>query len=105
VNAELAGTAALLDSPLTISAKLDLVERLSERIDAEGDKVPIVGPAFEPLPTDPEQRAQLVALRVRIEDEVDRAATHAFSGAFLVAAAFALASLLPIRLSRGEVEL
>ena len=104
-DAEIAGTAALLDSPLTISAKLDLVDRLTVQIEAEGDKVPIVGPAFEPPPADPEQRAQEAVLRAKIEDEVDRAATHAFSTSFLLSAAFALAALIPIGLAGRRVGL
>ena len=48
--------------------------------------MPVVGPAFEPLPDDPAERAATVALRTSIEDEIDRAATHAFSASFLIAA-------------------
>jgi MFS family permease len=99
------GTAALLDSPLPPSAKLDLAGRISDQIDSEGDKVPNVDPAFDPLPEDPTERAQAVALRDELGDEIDAAATHAFSASFLIAAAFALAALLPIALARGRVEL
>ena len=52
-DAEAAGTAALLDARLTPGAKLELAGRISEQIDAEGDKVPTIAPAFEPLPADP----------------------------------------------------
>ena len=65
----------------------------------------MVGPAFEPLPADPEQRAETIALRTRIEDEVDAAATHAFSASFLIAAVFALAALAPIALARRRIPL
>jgi hypothetical protein len=102
---EQAGTAALLDSPLPPSTKLDLAARIADRIEEEGDKVPVVGPAFEPLPEDPEERAATIDLRTTIEDEIDRAATHAFSRSFLVAALFALAALIPIALSRRRIEL
>jgi MFS family permease len=104
-QAEAAGTAALLDSRLDPGEKLALAERIAARIELEGDKVPSLGPAFEPLPADPEERAATVALRTAIEDEVDRAATHAFSASFLLAAGFALAALLPIALARRRVEL
>ena len=57
------------------------------------------------FPADPAERAATVALRDRIEDEVDAAATHAFSASFLIAAAFALAALIPIALARRRVEL
>ena len=57
------------------------------------------------MPADPAERAETVALRGRIEDEVDAAATHAFSASFLIAAAFALAALIPIAIARRRVQL
>ncbi len=107
-QAEQSGIAALLDSGVDPSSKLDLANRIAEQIAAEGDKVPNVRPAFEPLPTDTDERAEVVALRDSIVDEVERAATHAFSASFLISAAFALAALIPIGLARrrtGEIEL
>ena len=104
-DAEAAGTAALLDSRLSPGDKLDLAERIAAQIDREGDKVPVLGPAFEPLPDDPQQRAETISLRTSIEDEVDRAATHAFSASFLIAAGFALAALIPIAIARRRIEL
>ncbi len=104
-NAEQAGVAALLDSRLPPEALFALSRRVADQIEAEGDKVPAVGPAFEPLPEDPEERAETIALRTKIEDEVDAAATHAFSGSFLISAAFALAALLPIGLARRGIKL
>jgi MFS family permease len=105
VQAEQAGTAALLDARLPPATQLDLAARIADRIAEEGDKVPIVGPAFDPLPTDPEERAATIELRTQIEDEVDRAATHAFSASFLIAAAFALAALIPIAVARRRIAL
>jgi len=104
-DAEQAGIAALLDADVAPGAKLDLATRIADEIAAQGDKVPDVGPAFEPLPTDPAERAATVTLREAIEDEVDRAATHAFSASFLIAAAFALAALIPIAIARRRVGL
>ena len=105
VNAEQAGVAALLDSHLPPSLLFDLADRVADRIDEEGDKVPLLGPAFEPLPEEPEERAETIALRTKIEGEVDAAATHAFSGSFLIAAAFALAALAPIAVARRGIKL
>ena len=82
-----------------------MANRVAGRIEEEGDKVPNLGPAFEPLPSDPEERSETIALRTTIEDEVDSAATHAFSRSFLLAAAFGIAALLPIALTRRRVEL
>jgi MFS family permease len=104
-DAEQAGTAALLDAGLPYTAKIALAERISERIAAEDGRVPVLGPAFDPLPADPEERAETVALRTGIEDEVDAAATHAFTASFLIAAAFALAALIAVSLARRRIEL
>ena len=104
-DAEQAGTAALLDAPLDPTDKIDLAEQLADRLREEGDKVPVLAPAFEPLPSDSEERADAISLRDQLQDELDRAATHAFSRSFWVAAAFALAALAPIALARRRPEL
>jgi len=104
-DAEQAGTAALLDSRLDSTEKIALAQRLGERLEAEGDKVPVLAPAFEPLPEDPDERADAVELRARLQDELDRAATHSFSRSFGVAAGFALAALGAIALARGRPSL
>ncbi len=104
-DAEAAGTAALLDARLSPGAKLGLADRIADQIESEGDKVPIVGPAFDPLPDDPVERAETVALRTGIEDQVDAAATHAFSASFLIAAGFAIAALIPIAIARRRISL
>jgi MFS family permease len=104
-DAEQAGTAALLDARIPPTAKIELANRIADRISEEGDKVPVLDPAFEPLPADPEERAVTVELRATISDDVDAAATHAFTRSFLLAAAFAVAALLPIALARRRVEL
>lgn len=104
-DAEAAGTAALLDARIPIASKLELVDRIAERIEDESDKVPVLGPAFEPLPTDPLQRDATIALRDQVEQEIDKAATHAFSASFLIGAAFALAALIPIAIARRRIGL
>jgi hypothetical protein len=104
-DAEQAGTAALLDARIPPTEKIELANRIADRIREEGDKVPKLGPAFEPLPEEPEERTATLELRDAIEDEVDSAATQAFSRSFLLAAAFAAAALLPICLARRRVEL
>src|SRR6202000_116423 len=54
-----AGTSVLLDSPANPLLKLELVKRISSRLDEEKGKVPTIGPAFEPLPEDPAERAEV----------------------------------------------
>ena len=99
-----AGTAVLLDSPANPLLKVEMAKRISSRLDAEEGKVPTIGPAFEPLPDDPEERAEVVGLREELQDQLDRGATHAFSTSFILAALLGLVALFPIALSR-EVEL
>ena len=97
--AEQAGTAALLDADLPVIAKIDLAQRLAAQLSERG-KVPAIGPAFDPLPSDPNERAAALRLKSTLQDDLDRAATHAFSNSFLIAAGFGLAALLPIGLGR-----
>jgi MFS family permease len=103
--AQQAGTAALLDADLPIATKVGLAQRLDDQLSSEDGKVPAVEPAFDPLPEDPADRAGALSLKATLEDELDRAATHAFSASFLIAAGFAIASLVPIGLSRRGVSL
>jgi predicted MFS family arabinose efflux permease len=103
--AEQAGTAALLDAPLPATFKIELAGRLHDQLTAERGKVPVIGPAFRPLPSDPSERSAAVALEADLQDQLDRAATHAFSASFLIAAGFALAALAPIALGRGRIPL
>ncbi len=99
-----AGTAVILDSPVNPLLKIDLAEKVSERLDEERGKVPTIGPAFEPKPSDPGQRAEVEQLQGELQDQLDRGATHAFSTSFLLAALLGLIALFPIALSR-RVEL
>lgn len=95
-----AGTAVLLDSNVTPLLKLELAGRISDQLDEEKGKVPTIGPAFKPLPSDPEQRAQVETLRDELQDQLDRGATHAFSPSFGLAALIGLLALVPIGLAR-----
>jgi MFS family permease len=95
-----AGTAVVLDSRVSPLLKLELAQRIEERLEAERGKVPTIGPAFEPLPSDPEDREEVVELREELQDQLDRGATHAFSPSFGLAALIGLLALLPIGLAR-----
>jgi MFS family permease len=101
-----AGTAVILDSPVDPLLKLSLAQKVSGRLDEEKGKVPTIGPAFEPLPSNPTERAEVVELREELQDQLDRGATHAFSTSFLLAALIGLVALLPIALAEPrELEL
>ncbi len=95
-----AGTAVILDSSVNPLLKLDLAEKVSERLDEERGKVPTIGPAFEPKPADSVERAEVEQLQGELQDQLDRGATHAFSTSFILAALLGLIALFPIALSR-----
>ena len=103
-NAIDAGTAVVLDARVDPVLKIQLAQRIADQLDRERGKVPVIDPAFEPLPADPGERADVLTMKADLQDQLDRAATHAFSASFLIAALLGLAALVPIGLSR-EVEL
>ena len=95
-----AGTAVILDSRVPPLLKLDLAQRIESRLEGEKGRVPTIGPAFEPLPDDPEERDEVVQLREELQEQLNRAATHAFSPSFGLAALIGLLALIPIGLAR-----
>ena len=95
-----AGTAVILDSKANPLLKISLAQKVEDRLDGEKGKVPTIDPAFEPLPEDPDERAEVVRLRDELQDQLDRGATHAFSPSFLLGALLGLLALLPIGLAR-----
>jgi hypothetical protein len=99
-----AGTAVILDSRVPPLTKIDLAQKIESRLEGERGKVPTIGPAFEPLPTDPGERDAVVQLREELQDQLNRGATHAFSPSFGLGALLALLALIPIGLAR-RVEL
>ena len=99
--AEQAGTAKLLDARLSPGLKIDLADAIATRIERAGGQLPDLRPAFASQQPPPAERSAYARLQTDLTDEVRRAATHAFSTSFLVAAALALLALLPIALTRG----
>jgi MFS family permease len=95
-----AGTAVVLDSRVSPLLKLELSQRINERLEGERGRVPTIGPAFEPLPDDPTDRYAVLRLRSELQDQLDRGATHAFSPSFGLAALLGLLALVPIGLAR-----
>lgn len=95
-----AGTSILLESEIDPLDKIDLGARLAETVEGETDRVPDVRPAFEPLPLDPVERDAYESVLAGLEDQLDRAATHAFSLPFLISALFGLSALVPISMTR-----
>jgi hypothetical protein len=66
--------------------------------------VPDVRAAFEDR-LEGDDAGAYSALRDELVDQLDRAATNAFSSSFLLSAALALLALVPIALARGKVSL
>jgi MFS family permease len=99
-----AGTAVILDSKVDPLTKIDLARKIEDRLESEKGKVPTIGPAFEPLPSDPGERADVEGLRDELQEQLNRGATHAFSPSFGLAALLGLLALIPIGLTR-RVEL
>jgi MFS family permease len=99
-----AGTAVVLDSKVSPLIKIDIAQKIEDRLEGETGKVPTIGPAFEPLPSDPGDRAEVEQLREELQEQLNRGATHAFSPSFGLAALLGLLALIPIGLSR-RVEL
>jgi len=95
-----AGTAVVLDSRVEPLLKLELSRRIEQQLEGERGKVPTIGPAFEPLPEDPDDRADVLNLRGELQDQLDRGATHAFSPSFGLGALLGLLALIPIGLAR-----
>jgi len=94
------GTATVLDSSVSPLLKLELSRRIDDQLEGEQGRVPTIGPAFEPLPEDPGERAEVVQLRDELQDQLDRAATSAFSPSFGLGALIGILALLPIGLAR-----
>jgi MFS family permease len=95
-----AATAVVLDSRVEPLLKIELAQRIEDRLEGERGKVPTIDPAFEPLPSDAADRADVVVLREELQDQLDRGATHAFSPSFGLGALLGLLALIPIGLAR-----
>lgn len=90
------GTALLLDAPLDPDTKVALGNEIGESIIVSGGRLPdLRDPFAEVTPLDDEAGA-FAALEDAMVEEIDKAATHAFSLSFLLAGAIAALALLPI---------
>jgi hypothetical protein len=95
-----AGAAEVLDSGIPPLDKLRLAQDVLDEVERSRDagELPRVHVVFEERPDDDEY----VSLRSALQDQLDRAVTNAFSTPFLLAAALALAALIPVAIGRGE---
>ena len=89
-----AGTAAVLDSGIPPLDKLRVAQDVLTEVERAEGRMPDVAPAFEGH-DEPAYRS----LQASLVDQLDRAATNAFSSSFLLGAALALAALVPVALA------
>jgi hypothetical protein len=89
--AERAGIAHLLDAPIASKPKIALARSLAAQVaDSGGQTLPDLDAAFAAVGVPAADRPAAGALRADLGDELDRAATAAFSRSFLAAALLAL---------------
>ena len=94
--AERSGTALILDASLSPQTKIALGDAVGEQIERADGRLPHLAPAFDAVTPPGEARADYARLEQQLAAEVDKAATHAFSWAFLLAAALAMLAVGPI---------
>ncbi len=104
VAAERAGAAVIIDSNLSIPAKLDLGQAVAGALAQSGTSLPDLGPVFEAQHPSPGDQLEYARLEAALTDQARRAATHAFSRSFFVAAGLAFAALIPLLVARGRKE-
>ena len=83
--AERSGTALLLDAPLPPKTKIELARAIGDEIKRADGQLPDLSPAFRAVESPADARPELGRLETDLEEEVDKAATHAFSESFLLA--------------------
>jgi MFS family permease len=93
--AKQAGAKLLLDANLSFSRKVELALALVSSVDSQKGHVPDVRPAFASVRPSGSERPEFDRIEAEVIDQVERAGTHAFSRSFGLAAALALASLVP----------
>jgi MFS family permease len=95
--AQNAGTQLVINAPLSLTTKIGLGSRLQDTIGSGSpSRPPDIHPAFAPLGN----TGDAPRLEAAIQDQIDRAVTHAFSRSFLFASLFALAALVPLGVRR-----
>lgn len=94
-RAEVSITALVIDAPIAAQAKFALAEGLQRQLHAERGSVPDIAPAFAAVAVDPADHTGFDQLHAAVDDQIERAATHAFHDAFLVGGLLALLAIIP----------
>jgi hypothetical protein len=93
-------TAIVIDSQLPAATKLKLADGLQRQLELEDGRVPNLAPAFAGTEFAPGDQATAAELKTALNDQLEKAATHAFRDAFLVAGVLALLAIIPALLLR-----
>jgi len=93
-----AGTALLLDADVSPETKVRVASEIDNAVEVADGQLPDLGPAFDEVRSEasPEEIPAVNELEAGVNDQLERAATHAFSLPFMGAALFALLALVPI---------
>jgi hypothetical protein len=97
--AERAGAAAVIDSDLSITAKLDLGQAVADALAQSGNELPDLGPVFDAQNPSAGEQSEYARLEGLVDIE-RRAATRAFSRSFYVAAVLAALAAVPLLVAR-----
>ncbi len=98
--AQAAITSLVIDAPLPVTTKLTLAEGLQKQLESENGRIPDLDPAFDAAPVEADQEPEKRSLAAALDDQLERAATQAFSDAFLIAGLLALLAIGPALLIR-----
>jgi MFS family permease len=95
-----AGTALLLDAGLSPETKVTVAAEIDGAVDEADGQLPDLDAAFASVRAEapPEEAGALDELEAGVTDQLERAATHAFSLPFIGAALLAALALIPIGL-------
>ena len=95
-----AGTALLLDADISPETKVRVASEIDDAVQEADGQLPDLGPAFDEVRSEAgeDEIPAVNDLEAGVNDQLERAATHAFSLPFMGAALFALLALIPIGL-------
>ena len=94
--AEEAITSLVLDAPLQPQDKVAVARALGEELTSQQGRIPDLHHAFATLDVDPASRPATTTLERDLDDQLERAATHAFRDSFLLGALLAVLALAAV---------
>ncbi len=100
--AQVAITSLVLDAPLQPQDKIELAESLGDLLTGQRGRVPDLSAVFAAVEVPPEDRPALARLERDLDEQLERAATHAFRDSFLIGSGLALLALLVVVVPFGR---